>query len=180
MAISDKRIAIYPGTFDPLTNGHVGIISRGLNMFETVIVAVAADTPKTPLFSLEERVEMVAATFKDTPGVIVEQFSGLLVEYAARRGAKVILRGLRAVSDYEFEFQSSLMNRKLQPGIETVFLISDFRWLYISSTIIKTVAGLGGDVTGLVPDHVCECLSRRFGPMRRQIPLPQDGTPLGS
>ena len=173
MAAPIRRIAVYPGTFDPLTNGHVGIITRGLNMFDTVVVAVAADTPKTPLFSLEERLNMVAEVFKDTPGIEVEQFSGLLVEYAAKRGANVLLRGLRAVSDYEYEFQISLMNRKLQPGIETVFLISDFRWLYISSTIIKTVAGLGGDVTGLVPDHIRECLVRRFGPMRCQIPLPQ-------
>ncbi len=180
MATPGRRIAVYPGTFDPLTNGHASIISRGLAMFDTVVVAVAADTPKTPLFSLEERVEMVSTVFRDTPGIVVEGFSGLLVEYAARRGATVILRGLRAVSDYEYEFQISLMNRKLQPGIETVFLISDFRWLYISSTIIKTVAGLGGEVAGLVPDHVHERLTRRLGPMRRQLPLPGGALPTGS
>lgn len=163
MAIPARRIAVYPGTFDPLTNGHADIIRRGLSMFDSVVVAVAADTPKTPLFTLDERVAMAREVFKDTPEVVVEPFSGLLVEYAAARKAVVILRGLRAVSDYEYEFQISLMNRKLCPTIETVFLISNYRWLYISSTIIKTVSSLGGDVTGLVPEHVQQCLWNRYG-----------------
>ena len=147
----DKRVAIYPGTFDPLTNGHANIIRRGLRMFDNIIVAVAADTGKSPLFSLEE------------PNISVEPFQGLLVEYVARRNVHTVLRGLRAVSDFEYEFQIALMNRKLRPDIETLFLISDYRWLYISSTIVKTVASLGGDVRGLVPDHVLSCLRERFG-----------------
>lgn len=172
MATAANRIAIYPGTFDPLTNGHADIIKRGLSMFETLIVAVAADTTKNPLFSLEERVDIVREVFKDSPEVLVEPFSGLLVEYAEKRGIHTILRGLRAVSDYEFEFQISLMNRKLKPDIETVFLISNYRWLYISSTIIKTVSSLGGDVSGLVPDHVQQCLWDRYG--NRPTLLPAD------
>ena len=163
MALSIERVAIYPGTFDPLTNGHVNIIERGLRLFDTVIVAVAADTSKSPLFSLEERVAMTKEVFKNTPGVVVEPFSGLLVEYAKKHGADVLLRGLRAVSDYEYEFQISLMNRKLEPEIETIFLIADYRWLYISSTIIKTVAKLNGDISGLVPENVRSMLLHRYG-----------------
>lgn len=162
MALPARRVAIYPGTFDPLTNGHADIIRRGLSMFDGVIVAVAADTSKSPLFSLDERVAIASEVFKDSPEVEIAPFSGLLVEYAAARGVAAILRGLRAVSDYEYEFQIALMNRKLCPTIETVFLIANYRWLYISSTIIKTVASLGGDITGLVPDHVQHCLWERY------------------
>ncbi len=163
MATSMKRLAVYPGTFDPLTNGHVNIVRRGLHMFDTVVVAVAASTPKNPLFSLEERVDMAKTVFCNTPNVEVEPFDGLLVEYAKKRGASALLRGLRAVSDYEYEFQTSLMNRKLAPDLETVFLISDYRWLYISSTIVKTVAQLNGDISGLVPGHVLTLLRQRYG-----------------
>ena len=124
----DKRVAIYPGTFDPLTNGHANIIRRGLRMFDAVIVAVAADTGKSPLFSLEERVAMAEKVFAKEPNISVEPFQGLLVEYVARRNVHTILRGLRAVSDFEYEFQIALMNRKLRPDIETLFLISDYRW----------------------------------------------------
>ncbi len=170
MATSPTRIAVYPGTFDPLTNGHASLVRRGLQLFDYVIIAVAADTPKTPLFSLEERVTIAKEAFADTDAVIVEPFSGLLVDYAAKHGATTILRGLRAVSDYEYEFQLSLMNRKLQPNIETVFLISDYRWLYISSTIIKTVASLRGSVHGLVPPVVEKHLIQRFGPSNDRIP----------
>ena len=123
-------------------------------MFDNIIVAVAADTGKSPLFSLEERVGMAEKVFAKEPNISVEPFQGLLVEYVARRNVHTVLRGLRAVSDFEYEFQIALMNRKLRPDIETLFLISDYRWLYISSTIVKTVASLGGDVRGLVPDHV--------------------------
>ena len=159
----DKRVAIYPGTFDPLTNGHANIIRRGLRMFDTSIVAVAGDTGKSPLVALEERVAMAETVFAKEPNISVEPFQGLLVEYVARRNVHTVLRGLRAVSDFEYEFQIALMNRKLRPDIETLFLISDYRWLYISSTIVKTVASLGGDVRGLVPDHVLSCLRERFG-----------------
>ena len=178
MAIQ-PRIAIYAGTFDPLTNGHAGIVRRGLHMFDEIIVAVAVDTPKTPVFSLEERVEMARAEFAQDAGVRVEPFRGLLVEFAASRGARVLLRGLRAVSDYEYEFQTSLMNRKLQRGIETVFLISDYRWLYISSTIIKTVASLGGDVKGLVPDVVLARMREYYGPPHAKLDIAELVPALG-
>lgn len=169
MAQASKRIAIYPGTFDPLTNGHASIIRRGLHVFDKVIVAVASDTTKSPLFTLEERVSMAETVFVKEPNILVEPFCGLLVDYVARRNVRTILRGLRAVSDFEYEFQIALMNRKLRPDIETVFLVSDYRWLYISSTIVKTVSGIGGDVKGLVPEHVLHCLRSRFGMPRGQI-----------
>jgi pantetheine-phosphate adenylyltransferase len=158
-----KQIAIYPGTFDPLTNGHVSIVRYGVKMFDTVIVAVARDSAKQSLFSLEERVEMAKNVFAGSDQILVESFSGLLMNYAQERGAHALLRGLRAISDFEFEFQMALMNRHLNPCIETVFLMSDSRWLYISSTIIKTIANLGGDISELVPAPVFACLCERFG-----------------
>jgi len=157
------RIAVYPGTFDPLTNGHVGIIRRACDLFDLVVVAVAADTGKTPLFSLEERVAMGREVFAGHAQVSVEPFSGLLVDYARQRGATAILRGLRAVSDFDFEFQMALMNRKLCGELQTVFLMTDFRWMYISSTGIKSVAGLGGDVASLVPLPVLNRLRTAYG-----------------
>ncbi len=157
------KLAIYPGTFDPLTFGHVSLVKRGLTIFDSIVVAVAADTPKVPLFSLRERVESAAEVFRDHPNVTVEGFKGLLVDYAASRGAAAILRGLRAVSDFEYEFQMALMNRHLARQIQTVFLMTDYRWLYISSTIIKEAAKVGGDVRGLVPDSVFVQLRRRYG-----------------
>ncbi|SIO24891.1 pantetheine-phosphate adenylyltransferase [Halodesulfovibrio marinisediminis] len=158
-----ERVAVYPGTFDPMTMGHVSLIKRGCEIFDRVIVAVANDTPKSPLFSITERVAMAEEVFKDTPQVTVEPFSGLLVEYAERRGAHVILRGLRAVSDFEYEFQLALMNRKLKKHIQTVFLMTDYQWLYISSTIIKAAGKLGGDIKGLVPDNVYRKLREKYG-----------------
>ena len=157
------HFAIYPGTFDPLTNGHVGIVRRGLRVFDSIIVAVAADSTKKPLFSLEERVEMARAALADDERVIVEPFSGLLVHYATERGACAFLRGLRAISDFDFEFQTALMNRHLNQNIETVFLMADYRWMYTSSTIVKTVASLRGDVSNLVPPPVFAKLSERLG-----------------
>uniref|UniRef100_UPI0025BDC9DD pantetheine-phosphate adenylyltransferase n=1 Tax=Halodesulfovibrio sp. TaxID=1912772 RepID=UPI0025BDC9DD len=150
-------------TFDPMTMGHVSLIKRGCEIFDRVIVAVANDTPKSPLFSITERVAMAEEVFKDTPQVTVEPFSGLLVEYAERRGAHVVLRGLRAVSDFEYEFQLALMNRKLKKHIQTVFLMTDYQWLYISSTIIKAAGKLGGDIKGLVPDNVYRKLREKYG-----------------
>jgi pantetheine-phosphate adenylyltransferase len=146
--------ALYPGTFDPLTNGHVGIVRRALTIFDCVILGIAADTGKAPLFNLEERLEMAEEAFEDEDRVEVVAFSGLTVEYARERKVKAIIRGLRAVSDFEMEFQLALINRKLERQIQTVFLMSDFKWLYISSTIVKEVAALGGDVSGLVPEGV--------------------------
>ena len=154
--------AIYPGTFDPLTMGHVSLVKRGLDVFDRIVVAVALHTPKKPLFTIEERVVMAAQVFADTPRVEVEAFEGLLVDYAARRGARAILRGLRAVSDFEFEFQLALMNRRLERHIQTVFLMTDYRWLYISSTIINQAASLGGNIRGLVPEAVVPHLYAKY------------------
>ena len=165
--MGEERIAIYPGTFDPLTSGHESLIRRGLEVFDTVIVGVARDCGKNPLFTLDERVSIVEEVFKNTPGVKVMPFSGLLVEFAAQNKAKAILRGLRAVSDFDYEFQMALMNRKLENTVQTVFLMSDLRWMYISSTNIKNVASLGGNVRGLVPDSVIPRL-------RKACSLPED------
>ena len=154
MGLKEERIAIYPGTFDPFTNGHLSLVRRGLEVFDRVIVAVAKDSGKNPLFDLEERVEMIREVFRGQTRVEVEGFAGLLVDYVPSKGANTILRGLRAVSDFEYEFQMALMNRKLKPSIHTVFMMTDYRWLYISSTIIKDVARLGGSIEGLVPDTI--------------------------
>ena len=156
------RLAIYPGTFDPITNDHISIIHRAKHLFDKIIIAVAQDSGKKPLFSIEERVSMINTTFFSDHMVDVENFSGLLVDYVEKKNAKTILRGLRAVSDFEYEFQTSLMNRKLCPEIETIFLISDYKWLYISSTVVKTVASLGGDVTDFVPENVLICLKTKY------------------
>lgn len=172
------KLAVYPGTFDPLTMGHVSLIRRGREIFDRVIVAVAMDTPKTPLFSLDERVRMAEEVFADHEGITVEPFSGLLVDYAERRGASVILRGLRAVSDFEYEFQLALMNRKLKRHVQTVFLMTDYQWLYISSTIIKAAASLGGDIKGLVPENVYRRLREKYGypyPLNPELDLSPAG-----
>jgi pantetheine-phosphate adenylyltransferase len=147
-------LAVYPGSFDPLTNGHVDIIARGARLFDRIIVAIAVNAEKTPLFTLEERVEIARAVFKDQPTVEIEAFDGLLVDYVARRRADVIVRGLRAVSDFEFEFQMAVMNRRLNGKIETVFMMPAEQYSYISSRLIKEVFALGGQVHGLVPDMV--------------------------
>ena len=159
----EPRIAIYPGTFDPLTMGHVSLIRRGCRIFEKVIVAVAMDSGKSPLFSIEERVAMATESFEGDPRVEVEPFSGLLVDYADRRGVKVILRGLRATSDFDYEFQLALMNRKMKRHIQTVFLMTDYQWMFISSTVVKASAQFGGDIKGLVPDGVYRRLREKFG-----------------
>lgn len=157
------RVALYPGTFDPITNGHVGIIERGLSVFDHIIVGVARDTYKEALFSLEERVSLVQMALENNDRVSVEPYSGLTVEYAKKRGVCALLRGLRAVSDFEYEFQLALMNRKLDTELQTVFLMTDYRWLYISSTIIKACASQGGSVEGLVPEVVRKRLEEKFG-----------------
>jgi pantetheine-phosphate adenylyltransferase len=147
-------LAVYPGSFDPLTNGHVDIIARGARLFDRIIVAIAVNAEKAPLFTMDERVEIARAVFKDQPTVEIEAFDGLLVDYVARRRADVIVRGLRAVSDFEFEFQMALMNRRLNGKIETVFMMPAEQYSYISSRLIKEVFALGGQVHGLVPDMV--------------------------
>lgn len=166
MAQRIERAAVYPGTFDPFTNGHLSIVRRGLEVFDRVVVAVAMDSGKNPLFSLEERVEMIRETFRGQHRVEVEGFSGLLVDYVPGKGANTILRGLRAVSDFEYEFQMALMNRKIKPSIHTVFMMTDYRWLYISSTIIKDVARLGGSIEGLVPENILHRVRRRMDERR--------------
>ena len=147
-------VAIYPGTFDPLTNGHVDIITRGARLFDRIIVAVLVNAEKSPLFTMTERVEIARSVFTLLPNVEVDTFDGLLVDYVERRGAQVIVRGLRAVSDFEFEFQMALMNRRLNDKIETVFMMPAEQYSYISSRLIKEVFSLGGRVHGLVPDTV--------------------------
>ena len=143
--------AVYPGSFDPLTNGHVDIIERGTHLFDRIIVAVLVNVEKSPLFTTQERVEIVRDVFKDSPNVEVDTFDGLLVDYVAKRDADVIVRGLRALSDFETEFQMALMNRRLSPDVETVFMMPAEQYTYISSRMIKEVFSLGGEVRGLVP-----------------------------
>ncbi len=168
MATRSQSVAIYPGTFDPMTNGHVSLVRRGLSLFDKVIVAVAVDSRKKPLFNVDERVDMGREVFAGEPGVEVESFQGLLVEYAVKRGGTAILRGMRAVSDFEYEFQMALMNRRLERDVETVFLMTDYRWLFVSSSIIKDVASLDGNIKGLVPDCVIPRLYARYAQLRRE------------
>src|SRR5215468_3166145 len=149
-------IAIYPGTFDPVTNGHLDLIERGEKMFDLVIVAVLRNAEKQPLFSVPERVEMLREVTKRWSSVQVDVFDGLLVDYARRRGASVILRGIRAISDYEFELQMALMNRKLEPRLETVFMLPGETYSFLSAKLVREIAQLGGPLTGLVPPIVEE------------------------
>ncbi len=155
------RTAIYPGSFDPLTNGHLDVIQRATKLFDRVIVAVAKSESKNPLFSLEERVAMVAGTIGHLPTVEVDSFEGLLVQYVEQRGAHAVIRGLRAVSDFEFEFQLALMNRKLNERVETIFMMPKDTYTFLSSRIVKEIARLGGDVSAFVPAHVRKALSER-------------------
>jgi pantetheine-phosphate adenylyltransferase len=154
--------AIYPGTFDPITNGHLDIVKRAAPLFDKVIITLALNIDKDPLFSIEERLEMIRRSTENINGVEVAQFSGLVVNFASSRGAKVIIRGLRAVSDFEYEFQIALMNRKQRPEIDTVYLMPDARYTYLSSSIIKEVARHGGEVSQLVPSIVMEMLMKKF------------------
>jgi pantetheine-phosphate adenylyltransferase len=153
-----STLAVYPGSFDPLTNGHVDIISRGARLFDRIIVAILVNAEKSPLFTVEERIEITRDVFKKQRNVEVDTFNGLLVDYVERREAQVIVRGLRAVSDFEFEFQMALMNQRLNPRIETVFMMPAEQYTYISSRLIKEVFSLGGRVHGLVPELVEERL----------------------
>jgi pantetheine-phosphate adenylyltransferase len=161
---SEKQtVAVYPGTFDPITNGHVDIIKRALRMFDKVIIAIAINSRKAPLFTLEERIDLAKNCFgKNNHRVEVDSTSGLIVDYAIEKKACAIVRGLRAVSDFDYEFQLALMNRKLERKVETVFLMTGFRWIYISSSIIKDAAKHGGDVGGTVPAHVLAALKKKY------------------
>jgi len=156
-------LAVYPGSFDPLTNGHVDIISRGARLFDRIVVAILVNAEKTPLFTIQERVDIARAVFMDQPNVEVDTFDGLLVDYVEKRRAQVIVRGLRAVSDFEFEFQMALMNRRLNSTIETVFMMPAEQYTYLSSRLIKEVFSLGGDVRGLVPSAVEKAMHEKKG-----------------
>lgn len=155
--------ALYPGTFDPITNGHVSLARRACDVVDSLLVGVAKDTTKTPLFSLEERVELAKGAFAHDPRVTVEPFEGLTVRFAREKGINAILRGLRAVSDFEYEFQLALMNRRLDKKVQTLFMMTDYQWLYISSTMIKAAASQGADIKGLVPENVLHALMAKFG-----------------
>jgi pantetheine-phosphate adenylyltransferase len=154
--------AIYPGSFDPVTNGHLDLIERGSRLFDRLIVAILRNETKQPLFSIEERIEMVKEVAGRYANVEVDSFNGLLVDYAAQNDATVLLRGIRAISDYEYELQMALMNRRLRPSIETVFMMAGEAHSFISSRLVKEVCGLGGNIAGLVPRQVELRLRRRF------------------
>ena len=162
------RLAIYPGSFDPLTNGHVSLIQRGLKIFDGLVVAVANNPAKKPLFTLEERRELILEATGRDPRVEVDSFDTLLVDYAEKRGIHTVLRGLRAVSDFEYEFQLANMNRKLDPEFESVFVMTGEDYFFVTGSLVREVASFGGDVTGLVPSNVAEGLRRKFASARRR------------
>jgi pantetheine-phosphate adenylyltransferase len=158
-----EKIAVYPGTFDPITNGHLSIVNRALKIFDKLIMAILNNPQKRPLFSLEERILMIEEVLKSKSNVEVDSFDGLLVDYVIKKNSNVVLRGIRALSDFEFEFQMALMNRKLNRDVQSIFLMTDYKWFYISSTIIKEAASFNGDISGLVPPIVCQKLKEKFG-----------------
>jgi pantetheine-phosphate adenylyltransferase len=157
------RTAIYPGSFDPITNGHLDVVQRATKLFDRVVVAVARNESKQPLFTLEERVDMVARAVKHLPEVQADSFGGLLVEYVDKRGAQAVVRGLRAISDFEFEFQLAIMNRKLNERFETIFMMPKDTYTFLSSRIVKEMASLGADVRDFVPEHVRAALEAKTG-----------------
>ena len=154
----ELRVAIYPGSFDPITNGHLDLIERASKQFDELIVAALQHDSKRATFSLEERLELVRDAVAPFANVTVDSFDGLLVDFAREKGAKLILRGIRAISDYEYELQMALMNRKLEPSVETIFMLPSARYSYLSSRLVKEVASHGGDITSLVPPRVAERL----------------------
>lgn len=156
------RIAIYPGTFDPITNGHIDIIKRSISLFDKVVVAVTSNPSKSPLFDMNERIEMIKSSIKDMKNVEVDGFNDLLVNYASMKNATAIIRGLRATSDFEFEFQMALVNRKLSKELVTVFLMPNEKYTYLNSTIVKEVASFHGDVSCFVPVEVNKMLKNKF------------------
>jgi len=158
-----KKMAVYPGSFDPITNGHVDLIKRGSRIFDEIVVLIAYNPNKpTYLFSVEERMEMISEVIMSYKRVRVDSYAGLLVDYVKQSGANIILRGLRAISDFEYEFQLALINRRLNNDVETVFLMTSYEWFFTSSQIIKEAASLGGSVQGLVPDIVCKKLKEKY------------------
>jgi pantetheine-phosphate adenylyltransferase len=163
-----EKVAVYPGSFDPVTYGHIDIIERALEIFDKVIVAVAQNAEKRALFTPEERKKMIRTLFKDNPNVIVDSFKGLLVDYVAKTNAKVVIRGLRATSDFEYEFHMASMNRSLDAHLDTLFMMTSKDYFFVSSRTIKEVASLGGAVEGLVPDLVVRRLKEKF-----RLPVPK-------
>jgi pantetheine-phosphate adenylyltransferase len=157
-----EKLAVYPGSFDPITNGHLDIIKRGLRSFDKLIILIAYNPSKSGLFSVEERLDLIREVIGDDPRVRVDSYSGLLVNYVRDAGAQVILRGLRALSDFEYEFQMALINRRLNRDIETVFLMTGYKWFYTSSNLIKEAASHGGSVRGLVPEIVLQKLQEKY------------------
>ena len=157
-----KTVAIYPGSFDPITNGHLDVLRRATSMFDAVIVGVAPNDEKHPLFTTPERVALTRAAVQGIPGTTVEEFDGLLVDYARQKQARVLVRGLRAVSDFEYEFQMALMNRRLAPQVETIFLMTKDEYMFISSRMVKQIALLGGDVSDFVPAVVKQALQAKL------------------
>jgi pantetheine-phosphate adenylyltransferase len=162
------RIGVYPGSFDPITNGHLDIIERACRLVDKLYVAVAINPNKKPLFEVEERIAMIQQAVKHLPNVKVDYFRGLLVEYARKKKANVILKGLRAVSDFEYEFQMALVNRELDPSVETIFLMTNYRYAFLSSSLMKEVVSLGGTVKGMVPPFVEKRLKEKLLAKRRK------------
>jgi pantetheine-phosphate adenylyltransferase len=161
-----KRVAVYPGTFDPITNGHIDLIYRALEFVDELIIAILVNSEKKPLFSVKERIALMKNVFPKHERIRIDQFDGLLVDYASRIGAQIILRGLRAVSDFDYEFQMALMNRRLEPQIETLFLVPAEQYTYVSSKLVKEITALGGTVKGLVPPEVEKRMREKFHRMK--------------
>jgi len=162
MSAPGNHVCIYPGTFDPLTNGHLDLIYRALHIFDRVIVAIAVNPDKKPLFTVDERLEMIRTAVENNPRVITDSFEGLLVDYARNKGVHTVLRGMRAVSDFEYEYEMTFMNRKLDREIDTIFMLTGLRWLFVHSKTIKAAVKAGADVSGMVPDIVARRLSEKL------------------
>ncbi|MBN2467174.1 MAG: pantetheine-phosphate adenylyltransferase [Deltaproteobacteria bacterium] len=157
-----ERVAVYPGSFDPITNGHLDLVRRGLNIVDRIIIAVAINPQKKHMFTIEERVEMATKAIGDNPRVTVGSFEGLLVDYLKKQNTHILLRGVRAVLDFEYEFQMALMNRRLDRSVETIFMMTGYKWFYVSSRIIRDVVVAGGNVDEIVPDCVAKKLREKF------------------
>jgi pantetheine-phosphate adenylyltransferase len=162
----EKNIAVYPGSYDPLTNGHIDIIERGLKIFDKIIVAVMKNPAKTYLFSLEERQQILRSVFKDAQRIEIDHFEGLLVDYLNQKKVNTVVRGLRAISDFEIEFQMALMNRKIEPRIETIFFVPSDSYSFLSSKLVKEIYQLGGEVSSMVPRIVDLKLKKKFRPQK--------------
>ena len=162
MSAPDKQACIYPGTFDPLTNGHLDLINRALHIFDRVFVVIAVNPDKNPLFTVDERLEMISTSVGNNPRVITDSFEGLLVDYARTKGVHTVLRGMRAVSDFEYEYEMTFMNRKLDRDIDTIFMLTGLRWLFVHSKTIKAAVKAGADVSDMVPEIVARKLNEKL------------------